>query len=170
MDFTLTSPEMILQSKKRTLRVPLFLEDGLFAISVTPFQVDDTRYPSLQKFDVTPSGTFRLSVDSLSHRWSSRVLVSASSNARILVAPRSDYECNLQSFCGNFLAPPSIPVARRQHNSSTESDMIDLTTRFLGLGEERLKRTIELSNGLASPASKDTSKLSRVKPFFPHGR
>jgi hypothetical protein len=170
VDFTLDSPELILQSKKRKLRVPLFLEDGLFAVSVTPFQMDDPRYPIFQKFDVTPSGIFRLSVDSSSHRWSSRVLASASSNARILVAPRSDYECNLESFCGNFLAPPSIPAARRQYNSSVESDMLDLTTRFLGLGEERLRRTIALSNGLASPASKDTSKISRLKPFFPHGR
>ncbi len=48
--------------------------------------------------------------------------------------------------------------------------MIDLTTRFLGLGEDRLKRTIALNNGLSSPASKATSRLSAVKPFYPHGR
>jgi hypothetical protein len=34
------------------------LEDGLFAISVTPFQMDDPRHQTLPKFDVTPSGSF----------------------------------------------------------------------------------------------------------------
>jgi hypothetical protein len=48
--------------------------------------------------------------------------------------------------------------------------MGDLTTRFLGLGSDRLKRTIELSNGLATPASKFTSRVQTVKPFFPQGR
>jgi hypothetical protein len=51
VDFALTSPELILRSKRRQLRVPLFLEDGLFAVSLTPFQMDDPRYPTLQKFD-----------------------------------------------------------------------------------------------------------------------
>ncbi len=96
MDFSLAAPELVLRSKKRQVRVPLFLEDGLFAISVTPFQMDDPRYSTLPKVDVTPSGTFRLSDDSSTHRWSSKVLLSASSDARILVAPRSDdYDVNL---------------------------------------------------------------------------
>ncbi len=172
VDFTLGSPMLVLRSsgtKRRDLRLPLTLEDGLFALSVAPFQLDDPRYSSLPKFDVTPPGEFRLSDDS-SHRWSSKVLASASPNARILVSSLSDFDCNLQSFCGNFLAPPSIPAAKRQYNSSVESDMQELTTRFLGLGNDRLRRTIELSNGLAAPASKVTSRLSAMKPFFPPGR
>jgi hypothetical protein len=143
IDFALESPKLVLRAKKRLLRIPLFLEDGLFAISVVPFQMDDPRYQTLQKVDVTPSGVFRLSDDSRSsHRWSSRVLVSASTTARILAAPHADYHCNLESFCGNFLAPPSIPVARRQYNPTEADDMVELTTRFLGLGDERLRRTI----------------------------
>ena len=82
----------------------------------------------------------------------------------------SDFDCNLESFCGNFLAPPSIPVAKRQYNPAVESDMAELTTRFLGLGDDRLRRTIELNNGLATPASKGTSRIDAVKPFFPPGR
>ena len=57
VDFTLGSPMLVLRSsgtKKRTLRLPLILEDGLFALSFTPFQMDDPRYSSLPKFDVTP--------------------------------------------------------------------------------------------------------------------
>jgi hypothetical protein len=133
--------------------------------------MDDPRYPTLPKFDVTPSGEFRLSDDLSAHRWSSRVLVSASREARILVAPSSgDFDSNLQSFCGNFLAPPSIPVARRQYDPTVQTDMAELTVRFLGLGDDRLRRTIALNNGLSAPASKDASKVSRMKPFFPHGR
>ncbi len=48
--------------------------------------------------------------------------------------------------------------------------MTDLTTRFLGLGLDRLKRMIELSNGLATPASKFKARVLDLKPFFPHGR
>jgi hypothetical protein len=132
--------------------------------------MDDPRHQTLPKFDVTPSWAFRLSDVASTYRWAPKVLASASSNARILVAPSGDYDCNLQSFCGNFLAPPSIPQAKRQYDPTRSGDMIDLTTRFLGLAEDRLKRTIALNNGLLSPASKATSRLSMVKPFFPHGR
>ncbi len=171
VDFALGSPVLVLKSRNRHLRIPLFMEDGLFAISVTPFQMDDPRYPTLPKFDVTPSEEFRLSDDLSAHQWSSRVLVSASMKARILVAPSSgDFDCNLKSFCGNFLAPPSIPVARRQYDPTVETDMAELTIRFLGLGDDRLRRTIALNNGLSSPASKDTSRVSRMKPLFSHGR
>jgi hypothetical protein len=173
VDFTLASPALVIRSasgRKRSIRLPLVLEDGLFAISVTPFQVDDPRHQTLPKFDVTPSGVFRLSDAVSTYRWAPKVLASASLTARILVAPRGDYDCNLQLFCGNFLAPPSIPQAKRQYDPTISSDMVELTTRFLGLGEDRLKRTIALNNGLLSPASKATSRLSVVKPFFPHGR
>jgi hypothetical protein len=173
VDFTLASPALVIRSasgRKRSIRLPLVLEDGLFAISVTPFQLDDPRYQTLSKLDVTPSGIFRLSDAVSTYRWAPKVLASASSTARILVAPSGDYDCNLQSFCDNFLAPPSIPQAKRQYDPSCGSDLAELTTRFLGLGEDRLKRTIALNNGLASPATKATSRLSTVKPFFPHGR
>jgi hypothetical protein len=173
VDFTLTSPALVIRSaggRKRSIRLPLVLEDGLFALSVTPFQVDDPRYQTLPKLDVTPRGVFRLSDAASTYRWTPKVLASASPTARILVAPSGDYDCNLQSFCGNFLAPPSIAHARRQYDPNSGSDMVELTTRFLGLGEDRLKRTITLNNGLSSPASKATSRSSAVRPFFPHGR
>ncbi len=48
--------------------------------------------------------------------------------------------------------------------------MADLTTRFLGLGVDRLMHTIELSNGLATPASKSKIRVPDLKPFFPPGR
>jgi hypothetical protein len=172
VDFNLDSPALLLSTgpKKRPVRLPLFLEDGLFAISGTPFPLDDSRFSSLRKADVTPGGVFRPSDDSSLHRWNSKVLVSANGTGRFLVAQNCDYAYNLESYCGNFLAPPSIPPSRRQYNSALEGDMADLTTRFLGLGVDRLMHTIELSNGLATPASKSKIRVPDLKPFFPPGR
>jgi hypothetical protein len=93
-------------------------------------------------------------------------MVSASKSARILVASSDDYHCNLESFCGDFLAPPSLPPARRTYNGANPSDLADLSIRFLGVGTKRLLQTIALSNGLSSVAS------GSVVPthLFPPGR
>ncbi len=50
---------------RREIRIALAVEDGLFAIPVTPFQMDDPRFATLPKFDVTPNGEFKLSGDDL---------------------------------------------------------------------------------------------------------
>ncbi len=71
VDFTLASPALVIRSasgRKRSIRLLLVLEDGLFAISVTLFQTDDPRHQTLPKFDVTPSGVFRLSDAASSYR------------------------------------------------------------------------------------------------------
>jgi hypothetical protein len=170
VDFTLHAPMLLFNIRGRQIRLPLFLEEGLFAISATPFQLDDFRYSSLRKIDATPGGVFCHSADISSHRWNSKVLVSATPGARFLVAQHCDYDYNLRSYCANFLAPPLIPPSRRQYDPEVAADMDELTTRFLGLGSDRLKRTIELSNGLATPASKFHAKIPDLKPFFPHGR
>jgi hypothetical protein len=172
VDFNLESPSLLLStgSKNRPVRLPLSLEDGLFAISGAPFPLDDPRFSSLRKADATPAGIFRPSDDSFKHRWNSKVLVTANAKGRFLVAQNCDYDYNLQSYCGNFLAPPSIPPSRRQYDPAIAGDMAELTTRFLGLGADRLKRTIELSNGLATPASKSKIRVPDLKPFFPPGR
>jgi hypothetical protein len=170
VDFTLQAPALLFGSTKRQIRLPLILDEGLFAISATPFQLDDSRFSSFRKVDATPGGVFCPSDDASSHRWTSRVLVSATPGALFLVAQHCDYDYNLQSYCANFLAPPSIPSSRRQYNPDVAADLVDLTTRFLGLGSDRLKRTIELSNGLSAPASKFHAKIPDLKPFFPPGR
>ncbi len=174
VDFNLDSPVLIfsyrVKNKLRAIRLPLFLEDGLFSLSATPFPLDDPRFSSLRKVDVTLGGVFRPSDSSSNNRWTSKILVSTNPGTRFLVASQNDFDYNLQSFCGNFLAPPSIPVSRRQYDPAVKSDMQDLTTRFLGLGTDRLKRTMELSNGLLTPASKFKSAVPDSRPFFPHGR
>jgi hypothetical protein len=170
VDFTLQAPVLLFNIRGRQIRLPLILDEGLFAISATPFQLDDSRYSSLRKVDATPGGVFCPSADISSLRWNSKVLVSATPGARFLVAQHCDFDYNLRSYCANFLAPPSIPPSRRQYDPEVAADLADLTTRFLGLGSDRLKRTIELNNGLATPASKFHAKIPDLKPFFPPGR
>ncbi len=58
VDLNLESPSLLLGHKKRTIRLPLVLEDGLFAILASPFQLDDPRFSSLRKCDATPRGPF----------------------------------------------------------------------------------------------------------------
>jgi hypothetical protein len=73
----------------------------------------------------------------------------------------------LESFCGNFLAPPSLPSARRQYDAESHQDMSELSIKIMGIGHERLKRTIQISKGLASPASKIGDRVPSLN--FPQG-
>ncbi len=63
MDLSLASPALLLQVngiKQRQVRIPLFLDDGLFGLHLEPLQFDDPRYGSLPKVDVTPGGIFQV--------------------------------------------------------------------------------------------------------------
>jgi hypothetical protein len=153
VDLSLDSPLLYLKSsgqKGRRISIPLFLDDGLFAARFEPIQLDDPRHLHLPKCDVTPGGDFTLATSESRGRWESKVKISASKSARILVASSDDYNWNLESFCGNFLAPPSLPAAKRKYNGANPSDLDDLSIWFLGVGTKRLLQTIALSNGLSS--------------------
>ena len=107
VNLSIDSPALSLMSsgqKSRRFTIPLHLDDGLFAARFGPIQVDDPRYVYLPKCDVTPGGDFILATSATGGRWGSKVLFTASRSARILVAPH-DYHWNLESFCGDFLAP-----------------------------------------------------------------
>ena len=169
VDFPLTSPLMVLTtsgSKRRQVSLPLRMDDGLFALRLEPLLADDPRWLHIPKCDVTPGGEFQFAGEDPGGRWNSRILVAASESARILVPHSSDYHWNLESFCSDFLAPPSLPSAKKTYDQSKPSDMTELSIRFLGVGTERLLQTIALSNGLSSPANK------KIVPthVFPSGR
>ncbi len=169
VDFSLVSPLMFLTTsgpKRRQINIPLRLDDGLFALSLELLYTDDPRYSHLPKCDVTPGGEFRFAEDDSGRRWKSRILVAATKSARILVPHSSDYKWNLESFCGDFLAPPSLPNAKKTFDQSKSSDLTDLSIRFLGVGTKRLLQTIALSHGLSTPTNK------RIVPthVFPSGK
>ena len=169
VDFSVVSPNLtIIGPKGRKFRFPLFMDEGLFGMKLEPLQMNDSRYSRYPKCDVTPGGVFSFCTSETPDRWQAKVLVSGTSSARILVSPALEYDWKLQSFCSDFLAPPSIPSARRQYDPHSELDMSQLSIRFLGVGTDRLLQTLAISKGLKTPASKFKP---RVPPLnFPPGR
>ncbi len=172
VDFDLVSPVMVLVPfcgvHRSSVRVPLVLEDGLFALRVEPLGEGDSRFDTLPKYEITKRGKFVPSDFGTDVRWRTNVLAMGSSSARLLAASREDCHDNLRTFCDQYLAPPSIPPARRLYDVKSQEDMVQLSIRFLGASTDRLIRTVEISNGLQSPASK---KNLRVPPLvFPQGR
>jgi hypothetical protein len=114
VDFSLAAPSMTVSSSglvQRTVRLPLSLEDGLFALDAEPFQLDDPRYSSLVKCDATPKGDFVPSHSAPDSPWIPMLLASTNVSARILAAV--DFGDNLKDFCDGFMAPPAIPPSRR---------------------------------------------------------
>jgi hypothetical protein len=89
----------------------------------------------------------------------------ASPSARLLAATSEDCHDNLRTFCDQYLAPPSIPPARRLYNVKSQDDVAQLSICFLGASTDRLIRTVDISNGLKSPASK---RAIRVPPLIFH--
>ncbi len=136
-----------------------------------PLGEDDFRSNSLPKFVVTLHGAFTPSDSDASVTWRPKVLAMGSPSARLLAFTSDDCHDNLATFCDEFLAPPSIPPARRLYDVQSQEDMAQLSIRFLGASADRLVRTVEISNGLKSPASKKNIRTPSLPPhLFPQGR
>jgi hypothetical protein len=169
VDFSLGSPSMTVSSSgivKKTVSIPLQLDDNLFALDVEPFQLDDTRYSSLPKCDVTPMGDFVSLSSGSDPKWTQRMLATSTSSARILVGAE-DFGENLKDFCTSFVAPPAVPPSRRQYDVASRDDMIQLGIRFFGIGPDRLTHTVEIANGLATPPSKVAVRSPPIYKLFP---
>jgi hypothetical protein len=82
----------------------------------------------------------------------------------------ADLGDNLNSFCEGFMAPPAVPVSRRQYDVCSKEDMIQLGIRFFGVGPDRLSHTVEIANGLAKPPSKLAVRDPPIYKLFPQGR
>jgi hypothetical protein len=93
---------------------------------------------------LTSSSTF-------SSNWVCKLFVAPSVFRRVFAFPAepgATFDADLQSFCDNFIAPASIPPARQTYNANNPIHMSDLSIRWMGAGEERLKRTLELNRHL----------------------
>ncbi len=154
---------------RRPVRLPLSLDDGLFALDAEPFQLDDPRYSSLAKCDVTPKGDFVPSHSAPDSPWVQMQLASTKVSARILVAA-VDFGDNLKDFCDGFMASPAIPPSRRQYDVGSRDDMIQLGIRFFGIGPDQLVHTVAIANGLAAPPSKVAVRDPPIHKLFPQGR
>jgi hypothetical protein len=172
VDFSLFAPSITVSSSgvmPRLVRIPLSLDDGLFALDAEPFQLDDPRYSSMAKCDVTPKGDFVPSHSAPDSPWFQVQLASSKASARILVAA-DDFGDNLKDFCHGFMAPPAIPPSRRQYDVGSRDDMIQLEMRFFGIGPDRLAHTVAIANGLAAPPSKVAVRDPPIYKSFPQGR
>jgi hypothetical protein len=92
---------------------------------------------------------------------------------KIFSLARKGFKDELMDFCSHYIAPISISPARKTYQVDNIDDMADLSIRFLGVGTERLKRTVERSIGL-SPMVKVDGKMRHPRPVpvhnFPQGR
>ena len=72
---------------------------------------------------------------------------------KVLMAGRSSntttiYEENLREFCASYF-PPAMPREyRKTYRVNDVADMADLSVRFMGVGNDRLRQTLERSKGL----------------------
>ncbi len=175
VDFNLSSPAIVLTPPsgviRTSARIPLVIEDGLFALHVEPLGQGDTRISTLPKYIVTLRGDFTPSDSGGSVRWQTTVLAMGSPSARLLACTSEECHDRLATFCDEFLAPPSIPPARRLYDVKSQEDMAQLSIRFLGVSADRLVRTVDISNGLKPPVSKKDIRIPPLPPHvFPQGR
>jgi hypothetical protein len=99
--------------------------------------------------------------------WSPKLLAGSTLHRRILAFPvtgHSDYDSELRAFCDGSLYPTAAPPARRTYDPDNPIHMADLSARFMGAGDERLCRTLELNRGLLP-----TTGRVPVHPF-PQGK
>ncbi len=79
--------------------------------------------------------------------WTTEVLSPSSSMGRVLALNASlDFDHELRAFSDTFLAPVSVPPARKQYNVDNATDMTDLSIRFMGAGTDRITHTVGISN------------------------
>ncbi len=57
------------------------------------------------------------------------------------------YDNNLNDFCDSYFVPPSQPPAKRTYKTTAVEDMAELSFRFMGIGTDRLRHTLDRSRG-----------------------
>jgi hypothetical protein len=64
---------------------------------------------------------------------------------RALTGMTDGFGEELSEFCNNYIAPLSIPTAKKTYQIDNINDMSDLSIRFFGIGSERLEQTLKRS-------------------------
>jgi hypothetical protein len=81
--------------------------------------------------------------------WSYKVFAGTTNKPCILAFPSySAFDSELRLFCDGYLSPVASPPARHTYEPTNPIHMADLSTRFMDIGDERLRRTLELNRGL----------------------
>ncbi len=163
-------------------------DDGLYSIEGVPISLTDKRYNTTTRLNVTMAGDPMVSGkdagecdDNTHHKipglaslrspnllgsWTVKILWIG----KRLMLPSQGFGTELADFCESYIAPLSIPQARKSYAIDNIEDMADLSVRFLGIGTQRLEQTLNSSIGL-SPMVKDGKRMRHRVPVhnFPQG-
>ncbi len=153
--------------------------EGLYQVMMQPISVNDKRNAYLPKYDITLAHDSRLFDDIMEDTTSMTIKRKAPSalgvwTRKILWMGQqsiatADYDSNLQDFCKSYFSPESQPDARKTYKVDDVNDIADLSVRFMGIGNDRLRHTLERSRGLTP--CKRGEKISRVPHHnFPQGK
>jgi hypothetical protein len=148
VDFSNTSPSLMIRSSHGCVGLPLVLDDGLYSFVAEPIHPSDDRYRSCSRWDLTakvprdaavhlPSSGEPRSSSALAglNSWSYKLLAGTTLRNRILAFPVTDslhFDAELRSFCDGYLSPVASPPARRTYDLSNPIHMADLSARFMG--------------------------------------
>jgi hypothetical protein len=164
--------------------IPLQEKEGLYELKLWPAYVDDSCRESLPQIIITLAEDGKLwdeerpnpayvgmRAPSKLGIWQREVLWSSCKVGIQGIQQGEEYEADLQEFCESYFVPPSQPAARKTYRVNDVQDMADLSSRFMGIGTDRLCRTLERSRGL-TPATKKKGENISVVPShnFPQGK
>jgi hypothetical protein len=166
---------------EQEIQIPLGENEGLYEIQVTPLYLGDERIGVLPSFEVTLRDDVHLwnqegatkacagmRAPSKLGVWHSRMLWTS---CKVGLGGIESYDANLVEFCESYFAPPSQPLAKKTYKTRNVEDMADLSLRFMGVGTDRLRHTLERSRGLTPSSRKKGENVSVVPPHnFPQGK
>jgi hypothetical protein len=174
---------------QQSIEFDLVPDDGLYAMEDFPVNASDPRHKRMVTVDLTVNEAMGLGRQpdgvgpnivcvptkpaSKLGTWYTNVLWIGKIVA--LTGKKKGFDDGLKDFCNEYIAPLAIPPARRTYQTHDVDDLADLSIRFLGIGSERLKHTLERSIGL-SPMVKENGKMRHQRPNpvpshnFPQGR
>jgi hypothetical protein len=163
-------------------------DDGFYHVDAIPISQNDRRFNTMDCFDVTLETDPVISLipvaiggensakeegptlkpPSRLGAWFVKILWMGT--VRTFTGMVNGFGEELLNFCDNYIAPLSIPTARRTYQIDNIDDVSDLSIRFLGIGTERLERTLERSIGLSPMIKKDGKMRHKVPTHnFPQG-
>ena len=164
------SAEPILPNDDRFRTLPRFNWTPPSAFLSSPMPGVSPSLVSVPPWLTLPRGTgspVLPSVPSSLGTWSLKLFAGSTLHRRILAFPVSGttpFDSELRTFCDGFLSPVAAPPARKTYDPANPVHMADLSVRFMGAGDERLRRILELNRGLLP-----TTGRVPVHPF-PQGK
>ena len=153
---------------------PLNEVDGLYEILGSPVSVNDQQ--DLPHYDLTLDNDTALFDEesvpaammkppSTLGRWTRKVLWLGTKSV-----DTANYDDNLKEFCSKYFSPISHALnVRKTYQIQNVTDMQDLSIRYMGVGNDRLTKTLLRSRGL-TPGSGDVRKTKIPPHNFPQGK